>query len=104
MVPHTLKAIELGTTNNLKGTQKFFLINTDCILNRSNFTEYPITDRVIKKVNKCGKKMSRYIYRSRLEFRNRTIFFKNGTTRMTWMGYWKMNLSTMIQLTTLKSY
>ena len=56
MVPHTLKAIELGTTDNLKGTQKFFLINTDCILNRSNFTEYPMPENFAKNINKLGKK------------------------------------------------
>ena len=58
MVPHTHEAIALGTAGNLQRKHKFFCFNTGRVLNRRNFTEYPIPGIVIKKVNKWGDKTS----------------------------------------------
>ena len=62
MVPCTHQAIALGPTSNLQVTHKLLCLNTGNVLKRRNFTEYPIPDRVINRVNKWVNKMSQELY------------------------------------------
>ena len=48
------EAIALVSNGILQGTQNLFYINIGPVLNKWNFTGYPMTDRVINKVKKWG--------------------------------------------------
>jgi hypothetical protein len=54
MAWRTHEGIALGPTGNLQGSVKFFCINTGRVLKRRSFTQMPMPDRVIKRVNAIG--------------------------------------------------
>ena len=55
-VSRTHKGIALEPTGNLKGSVKFYCLNTGRVLKRQAFTKIPMPTAVIAKVNKIGKK------------------------------------------------
>ena len=74
MKARTYPAIYLGPTGNIQGTIKALDLNTGEVKKPRTFTPYPMPDRVIKAVNKWGKRDMERDARSqecRLEFRNR---------------------------------
>jgi len=55
MVSRTHEAITLGPAGNLQGSVKFFCLNTGRVLKRRRFTQMPMPQSVITKVNNIGK-------------------------------------------------
>jgi hypothetical protein len=58
MVSRTHEAIALGPTGNLQGSVKFYSLTTGRVIKRRNFTEMPLPDAIIKKVNLIGERES----------------------------------------------
>jgi hypothetical protein len=56
MTPRTHKAITLGPTGNLQGSEKFYCIHTGRVLKHRSFTPMPMPDHVIRRVNTIGKR------------------------------------------------
>ena len=56
MEPRTKWAICLGPTGNMQGSYKFMSLSTGKKIVRRNFTEMPITESVIRQVDKWAKK------------------------------------------------
>jgi hypothetical protein len=56
MKPRTKRAICLGPTGNMHGSYKFMALSTGKKIVRRKFTEMPITDSVIRQVDKWAKK------------------------------------------------
>jgi hypothetical protein len=54
MTPRTHPCIACGPTGNLQGSVKFYCLATGRIIKRQNWTELPMPDNIIKKVNKIG--------------------------------------------------
>ena len=54
MTPRTHPCIACGLTGNLQGSVKFYCLATGRIIKRQNWTELPMPDNIIKKVNKIG--------------------------------------------------
>jgi hypothetical protein len=52
----TCNCICLGPTGNFQGTFKFFNLDTLTIIKRKKFTEFPMPDPVIKKLERLGKR------------------------------------------------
>jgi len=62
------EAIYLGPTGNFQGTSKFFDLETGKVIKRRKFTELPMPDSVIKKVEKWADKDKQ---RAGMPYRNR---------------------------------
>ena len=71
MTSHTHDTINVVPTENLNGTYNFYL-KTGYILKRHNFTEYPMPQRVMNKVNRWGARSKETEYSADLYFRNHT--------------------------------
>ncbi|KAL7538669.1 hypothetical protein ACHAXR_008718 [Thalassiosira sp. AJA248-18] len=56
MVSRTHEGIALGPTGNLQGSVKFYSLTTGRVIKSCNFTEMPMPESIIKKVNKIGAK------------------------------------------------
>jgi hypothetical protein len=56
MIRRTHEAIALGPTGNLQGSVKFYCLNTGRVLKRRLFTQMPMPDSIIKRVNQIGEK------------------------------------------------
>ena len=56
MVPRTHEGIALGPTGNLQGSVKFYCLNTGRVLKRRDFTEIPMPDSIIARVEAIGKR------------------------------------------------
>jgi hypothetical protein len=54
MTPRTHPCIACGPTGNLQGSVKFYCLTTGRILKRRHWTELPMPDNIIKKVNRIG--------------------------------------------------
>ena len=54
MTIRTHEGIALGPTGNLQGSVKFYCLNTGRVLKRREFTEMPMPDTVINRVNTIG--------------------------------------------------
>ncbi|KAL7470808.1 hypothetical protein ACHAXS_011072 [Conticribra weissflogii] len=54
MRPRTHPAIALGPTGNAQGTYKFFCLEKGTVLKRNHWTEYPMPDSIIRRVNRWG--------------------------------------------------
>jgi hypothetical protein len=54
MAWRTHEGIALGPTGNLQGSVKFFCINTGRVLKRRSFTQMPMPDKVITRINAIG--------------------------------------------------
>jgi hypothetical protein len=68
MEPRTRWAICLGPTGNMHGSYKFLSLTTGKTVTRRKFTEMPMTDSVIRRINSLGKKEQ---CKSGLSFKNR---------------------------------
>ena len=68
LTERTTDAICLGPTGNRQGTYKFLNLETGRAIKRRQFTEIPIPDSYIKKVNAMGRRDQR---NGRLVFRDR---------------------------------
>jgi hypothetical protein len=68
MEPRTRWAICLGPTGNMQGSYKFLSLTTGKKVTRRKFTEMPMTDSVIRRINSLGKKER---CKSGLSFKNR---------------------------------
>ncbi len=68
MEPRTGWAICLGPTGNMQGSYKFLSLTTGKKVTQKKFTEMPITDSVIKRIDSLGKKEQ---CKSGLSFKNR---------------------------------
>jgi hypothetical protein len=56
MMPQTHKVIALGPIGNLQGSVKFYCINTGRVHKRRSFTQMPMLEHVIQRVNAIGKR------------------------------------------------
>jgi hypothetical protein len=56
MEPRTGWATSLGPTGNMQGSYKFLSLTTGKKVTRRKFTQMPITDSVIRRINSLGKK------------------------------------------------
>jgi hypothetical protein len=56
MISRTHEGIALGPTGNLQGSVKFYSLTTGRVIKRRNFTEMPMPDSIIKKVDAIGQK------------------------------------------------
>ena len=56
MEPRTKQGICLGPTENMQGSYTFLSLSTKKKVTRRKFTEIPITDSVIRRINSVGKK------------------------------------------------
>ena len=72
MMPRTHECIALGPAGNIQGSLKCFDIKTGKVVTRRSFTEFPMPDRVIKKVNHWGKTQKNLKYGRNVEFLNRS--------------------------------
>ena len=70
-VPRSHEGIALGPTGNFNGTYKFFCLKTGRVLKRRRWTEYPMPDRVVKKMEWWGKQTRRELYPGGIEYKNR---------------------------------
>jgi len=73
MVTRNHDGIALGPTGNLQGSVKFYCLNTGQVLKRRDFTELPMSDSIIKRVDAIGKKKKqgrkfRFLNRKKLPF------------------------------------
>jgi hypothetical protein len=71
MKPRTRECIALGPTGNRQGSQKVLCLRTGTVLTRRRIDEYPMPNRVIKKVNDLGRRSKRERFGRDLEFLNR---------------------------------
>ena len=56
MEPRTNWSICLGPTGNMQGSYKFLSLTTGKKIVRRNFTEMPVTESIIKRLNEMGAK------------------------------------------------
>ena len=68
MEPRTRWGISLGPTGNMQGSYKFLSLATGKKVTQRKFTEMPITNSVIRRINSLGKKEWR---KNGLSFKNR---------------------------------
>ncbi len=68
MVPRTKWGICLGPTGNMQRSYKFWSLSTGKKVTRRKFTEMPMTDSVIRRIDSLGKKEQ---CKNGLSFRNR---------------------------------
>jgi len=54
MKARTRGALSLGPSGNLQGGHKFLVLNTGKTISRRQWTEIPMSDTVITRVNKLG--------------------------------------------------
>jgi len=71
MVSRTRPSIALGPAGNRQGSIKVFCLTTGMVLKRRNFTEYPMPDKVITKVNQWGSRTKREQFGMKTQFLNR---------------------------------
>ena len=67
----TRPCIALGPSGNRQGSTKVFCITTGVVLKCRKITEFPMSDRVIAKVNKWGERTKQEKYGKKLHFLNR---------------------------------
>ncbi len=56
MEPRTRWAVCLGPTGNMQGNYKFLSLTTGKKVTQRKFTEMPMTDSIIRRINSLGKK------------------------------------------------
>mmetsp|Transcript_11190 Transcript_11190/g.23599 ORF Transcript_11190/g.23599 Transcript_11190/m.23599 type:complete len:168 (+) Transcript_11190:1091-1594(+) len=92
MTARTKPTIALGPTGNAQGTHKFFCLTNGTLLKRNDWTEYPMPDSVIRKVNNWGKKSMQPEESFEFSNRNKTPYS------------WNADVDNLLHLTILSLY
>ena len=71
MVKRTQGALYVGSTGNIQGSMKFFLLKSAQVVRRRQFTPLDMPTKVINRVNAIGRRTKQEVYGRNLEFLNR---------------------------------
>ena len=71
MVEQTQGALYVGSTGNVQGSMKFFLLKSARVVRRRQFTPLDMPTKVIAQANAIGRRTKQEVYGKDLEFLNR---------------------------------